>query len=500
MQRNDNLFVALRQTYSVPYILRDFQNWVKIEPEAQRYFEQKESSTASRPLSQHSTLTGLSSNTISSSNALPTNVPASKDEISHPKSNGPAYNEPSSSQASVKPARYLGEWNTTLFVNRGPKQPPKPSRRPSSRGEPPVNAQPECPFCAEIGFTPSFKRTQDVRKHLGRFHKDNVVWICPRQDCGLAFDRDKRFEQHFKQNHSRVPADLPDAHVELHPQLVFPCGFEMCRYILEAKDEQDATERIGQYHDHIVNHLSENPQEKWSYERCLKNLMHQEGLKIHWRERKKGQEGRWQPQIHTSFVLRKIIETRRWRDPVRLVELVEAVGCPPHNDPGSACFPLPPGLSYPLEVGFSEDMSNDATDDTLDAPHSQSVDHPVSPRNNPMDHDQSSIHSQMTSPPYGPVSQDAETSAPQSYNTNPTWSHYPQYDNTVDPARPEGDMFGSYRANLFPANNAAHQLSQYPSGPLESHQRGSSGLYAPGYPDNGVVDPRLLTLQPLFNC
>lgn len=264
----------------------------------------------------------------------------------------------------------------------------------------------------------------------------------------------------------------------------------MCRYILEAKDEQDAVEKVGLYHDHIVNnHLGNNPQEKWSHARRFKNLMHQEGLRPYWRDRKKNQEGRWKPQIHTSFVLMKIIDTRRYCDPVSLVQLVEDIGYPPHNSPLSPFFPLPPGLSDPLEVGFSEDTPNDVMDGPADAPGVLPVDHSVAPTTNSMGHGGSLVNFQLIDPPYVPVSQNSGTCVPQFYGIDRPWGDYPQHGPKVNPAHLEEDTFGSYQTSSFAANNPAHHLSQYPSGPLESNQHASE------YHDNMAVDPRLLTLN-----
>ncbi|KAK3687473.1 hypothetical protein B0T22DRAFT_510173, partial [Podospora appendiculata] len=154
----------------------------------------------------------------------------------------------------------------------------------------------QCPFCFEVDVFSSTKRKSDLRKHFKAFHMTNVQWICfERGDC-KEFDCKPAFESHVKDAHnSRGPAK--HAIADLCPQVVFACGYSDCRFVLEASGEADSDESALEYFNHVANHFDDNlTHRNWSYSVRFRNLMRQNSVDKHWKERHKGARPLcWQP-------------------------------------------------------------------------------------------------------------------------------------------------------------------------------------------------------------
>ncbi|KAM7222695.1 hypothetical protein V8F06_001882 [Rhypophila decipiens] len=369
-------------------------------------------------------------------------------------------------------------------------------RAPSSRASSSVGVIPApssvfgCPFCAELGRIVVIQRIHDLKRHFKRNHKNHDPYICPHDDCNLAFDCEETSKRHSKQAHRRAASGSPAAQVKLRPRVVFACGFSICKYVLEAENGDDAEEKVNIYFDHVVNHLSKkNPKLQWEYAVRFKNLMHQTGLKTAWKNRNRAnQSSGWQPRPHNSFVLMKIIETGRYCDAARLVRCVEAIGSPPYNESGSPAFELPHNLSLSLEVNVTGGLAPDMAELPTKDPDHISTDAAVTPTTPRTVHDEYPVQFPPRMDSYAPASQRTQGMLHQSYHLNMSETDhvvpyvYPSYQSQVPSgACPASVSFSDGLPVTYP-------FSAYPSGPLDWN---SAGYVRPEDQDH-LVDPRIL--------
>ncbi|KAK4644280.1 hypothetical protein QC761_0051030 [Podospora bellae-mahoneyi] len=208
-----------------------------------------------------------------------------------------------------------------------------------------------CMLCLEIGKTTSFKYKADLVTHLLNFHlKNHCRWECPQSGCGKPFDSTHGMKEHLKEaGHEMIHCGkledlLEDCKTALCPQVVFACGAKVCREVVIVSDPSEPA-RIAatakDYCKHIANHVVLG--HEWSFSNRLGNLMRQDGVYEAFTARGNNVEHfNWQP--HTSFVLKKVLETRHFnaQDIKLLVLWAEKLGF------GSYSLPTSPILTEPL--------------------------------------------------------------------------------------------------------------------------------------------------------
>ncbi|KAK4666792.1 LOW QUALITY PROTEIN: hypothetical protein QC763_0050630 [Podospora pseudopauciseta] len=177
-----------------------------------------------------------------------------------------------------------------------------------------------CMLCLEIGKTNPFKYKADLVTHLLNFHlKNHCQWECPQSGCGKPFDSTHGMKEHLKEaGHETIHCGkledlledlLEDCKTALCPQVVFACGAKVCREVFIVSDPSEPA-RIAatakDYCKHIANHIvvvaffesfPESDAPRWCDEAFTARGNNVEHFN-------------WQP--HTSFVLRKVLETRHF--------------------------------------------------------------------------------------------------------------------------------------------------------------------------------------------
>ncbi|KAK4211264.1 hypothetical protein QBC37DRAFT_15454 [Rhypophila decipiens] len=499
MQRNDTAIASHGDGYSLPDIrrhLRAIFYWLRNDEDAQRFYELNQapwSNNVCRPLSRLSALSASSNNTVPSmamSNHSLSDDLTWRGEAHPPMTAFPTYNDIAFPQAPQEPARYLGQqWDTLLFIDKGRRMRTPTSRGSSSRGRTPLPLPLQCPLCAVVGLVVSCQRQSEFKRHLKNKHSHNKVYLCPHQGCSLAFDGEWAFNEHCRRAQRHTVNSLQVTPTKLQAQKVFACGFSICRDILEAENDEDAEEKLNGYISHISDHLKKNPKPQWNYAVYFKNLMYQKGLKDLWKSRKRANTGiKWQPQPHNSYVLMKIIETRRYYDAALLVQCVEAVGSPPYNKPDSPAFPLPHNLSHPLEIGAGGDSVHNVAELQTNDPAGLSKDASVSQTTPPIAQEEYPIHFPSMNDSHVQISQETEKVLPRSYDLTQPCTHAVSYLNSDHQSQVGYDVH-QMSSPFFPGSlPATHQASQYSSAPQNWN---SAGYFPPEYQDH-LIDPELL--------
>lgn len=247
-----------------------------------------------------------------------------------------------------------------------------------------------CPFCAEAGIANPFTRKYDLKRHFTTYHGNEKLWRCPEPDCGITSDFKAAFEIHTKTEHPQGQYSAKDSTLELLPQLVFACGFSDCKTVFEATGPDDAKKTAKKFFEHVasavVKYATDGPpapDSDWNYSVRFRNLMRQDAVDRSWKERPKGHRLVWQP--HTSYVLRKILETRHFSDILLLVQWAMNLGLS-SSDPSSPILNLPPNLSLPIKgqvismvlsyprSGHGSDAHSHIPTESLDNPAAASMD------------------------------------------------------------------------------------------------------------------------------
>ncbi|VBB76951.1 Putative protein of unknown function [Podospora comata] len=216
-----------------------------------------------------------------------------------------------------------------------------------------------CMLCLETGKTTPFKYKADLVTHLLNFHlKNHCQWKCPQSGCGKPFDSTHGMKEHLKEaGHETIHCGkledlLEDCKTALCPQVVFACGAKVCREVFIVSDPSKPA-RIAatakDYCKHIANHIVVG--HEWSFSNRFRNLMRQDGVYEAFTARANNVEHfNWQP--HTSFVLRKVLETRHFnaQDIELLVLWAGKLGFGSYSLPTSPIPTEPPlGISLPKE-------------------------------------------------------------------------------------------------------------------------------------------------------
>jgi hypothetical protein len=208
----------------------------------------------------------------------------------------------------------------------------------------------ECPFCGELGISVSIARKADLKRHLTKFHRENVQWICAVPGCQQAFDFKAGFESHLKDAHKGIHLSSEDAMVFTCPQVVFACGFSNCKQIFEADGDSQAEQKAQEYFNHIAKHMADErmTHQDWSYSVRFRNLMRQRSVEHAWKQRNKDKHQRlgWRPA--TSAALRKVLETRHINDPQLLVHWAANLGTVSSPQQTFTVPTLPEGMTLPL--------------------------------------------------------------------------------------------------------------------------------------------------------
>ncbi|KAK4677964.1 LOW QUALITY PROTEIN: hypothetical protein QC764_0050300 [Podospora pseudoanserina] len=211
-----------------------------------------------------------------------------------------------------------------------------------------------CMLCLEIGKTTPFKYKADLVTHLLNFHlKNHCQWECPQSGCGKPFDSTHGMKEHLKEaGHETIHCGkledlLQDCKTALCPHVVFACGAKVCREVFIVSDPSEPA-RIAatakDYCKHIANHIVVG--HEWSFSNRFRNLMRQDGVM---RPSRLGATT-WNTSPHTSFVLRKVLETRHFnaQDIELLVLWAGKLGFGSYSLPISPIPTEPPlGISLP---------------------------------------------------------------------------------------------------------------------------------------------------------
>jgi hypothetical protein len=208
----------------------------------------------------------------------------------------------------------------------------------------------ECPFCAELNISVSIARKADLKRHLAKFHHENVQWICSVPGCAQAFDFKGGFESHLKDSHKGIHRSSEEAMVFTCPQVVFACGFSNCKQIYEADGDSSAEQKAQEYFNHIAKHMADEGMTHldWSYSVRFRNLMRQRNVEAAWKRRNKDSHQRlgWRPT--TSAALRKVLETRHIGDAALLVHWAANLGTLSSPEQSYSVPTLPEGLTLPV--------------------------------------------------------------------------------------------------------------------------------------------------------
>ncbi|KAK4205164.1 hypothetical protein QBC40DRAFT_249556 [Triangularia verruculosa] len=228
-----------------------------------------------------------------------------------------------------------------------------PRRRPlGSTGRPGASAPSlpskedylECPLCTEVGADTACRRRADLKRHMRAYHYANMQWACPKPDCRMVFDCAPGMKSHLNDaSHGNLYQFADCVKTALCPGVVFGCGFTNCRRVMEASDVDYSAKTAEEYFNHVIAHVDENlPNQRWSYVTRFRNLMRQTYIDEVWKNRL-GQRTKmeWEPQ--TSFILRKMLETRHVPDIGLLVVWAVRLGSRPNSLPTS----LPSAICLP---------------------------------------------------------------------------------------------------------------------------------------------------------
>lgn len=214
-----------------------------------------------------------------------------------------------------------------------------------------------CMLCLEVGPSKPFKQKANLVTHLHKFHLTNhCQWECPQSGCGKPFDSIPGMKGHLKEaGHKPIRCGkledlLEDCKTALCPQVVFACGAKVCREVFIVSDHSEPariTATAQDYCKHIANHMAAG--HEWSYSNRFRNLMRQYGVYEAFKAQGNDVEHfEWQP--HTSFVLRKVLETRHFnaQDSELLAFWAGKLGFVSYSLPTSPIPTEPPlGISLP---------------------------------------------------------------------------------------------------------------------------------------------------------
>lgn len=186
-----------------------------------------------------------------------------------------------------------------------------------------------CGFCTEEGIQKTCTRKNDLKRHIEDFHNTNSQWYCRQPECNKVFDWHTVYKTHLKVMHSGSRLSPDEEKVKLCPQTVFACGFENCIKVYEAPSDSEIVSTFKDYVAHVVKHFDEGSNSgEWSYSTRIRNLMRQSGVLTHWQLAPPSETEKnsfiWHPQ--SSFVLRKLLETRHLNNLNQLLEYAIALG------------------------------------------------------------------------------------------------------------------------------------------------------------------------------
>lgn len=400
----------------------------------------------------------------------------------------------------------------------------------------------ECPFCSEVGIETVIKRKYDLIRHFRKFHRNNELWRCTEIDCGTNFDWKKPFEMHLEKTHLHAQKASKDSMMKLPPQLVFACGFSNCKTVFEVGKGDDPKEIANKFFEHVADTVDKRnkdnlPPLDWKYQVRFRNLMRQESVDQHWKDRRKGHsELVWQP--HSSFVLRKDLETRRFSDIPLLVQRAIELGSLPLFNPDSPISKPPQGLAIHIEDDFYPESSGYGSGCSADVHPDSPMDHPAPPPTGPMDLDEASLQLPPASPRYFPAHQTSAATTPRYLDFDLSYHGCRQASPLQSQVYPNHNESYSEHTRFCPSATNQHDStpgfitdlpaqqrpSLYPVGPLEAgpleveapkttpleveplevrplearplendHESPSPGFVVPWY-DN-VIDPQLSSMD-----
>ena len=398
----------------------------------------------------------------------------------------------SSSQPTPGPAQYLKKESTACLALHNPKESAQPSSRSSSKGG---TSNLPCPFCSEVDIQALFGRKHDLKRHLKDFHRNTELWNCPVGDCGVMLDWKSALKPHLKKTHPHAQNASKTPKVKLLPQLVFACGFSNCKTVFEVRGDDDPKKIANKFFEHVADTVDKRckdnlPPLDWKYSVRFRNLMRQEAVDRCWKERTKGHpELVWQP--HSSFVLRKILETRYFSDTPLLVQWAIELGSLLASSPISSTPELPSGLALPVDDDFCTESSGRGPQCPSDAQPDSPMDHPAPPATGPIDLGEPSTQLSPASPQHDTAFQDPGTAVPRPGTFGFTYHSFEEAGFFQNQSYPEHSHAYHDSSHGLPTSlPTRQQTSQYPPSPLDTN------IPTPGYHDFLVIDPRLLTPYP----
>lgn len=190
-----------------------------------------------------------------------------------------------------------------------------------------------CPYCKEEepDKPTSFKRKDDWKKHLEKYHETGYVWECQEPNCESVFSRDQKLKEHAKKNH-RKPS-VRGVKVDIPVDRVHACGFRPCRKL---------SDTWRGHYDHVARCMfSSDTSSEWSYTWKILNLMRHprihetwKGIKYDWTCR-----GLDLSQLNfdcvTTRTFRRQLECHDFTDLKALLELLLKSGLTGHAAPNN---------------------------------------------------------------------------------------------------------------------------------------------------------------------
>lgn len=407
--------------------------------------------------------------------------------------------DPPPSQPTIHQARGLKMKTRACLARHKRKKPAWSSSRLSLMGA--ASTLP-CPFCSEVGIQKVIKRKYDLIRHFKKFHKHSEIWRCPELNCGTLFDWKSALDMHIKKKHPHAQNPLEDSAVKPLPQLVFACGFSNSKTVFEARDGDDPEKIADKFFDHVADTIDKRDKDNlppldWKYSVRFRNLMRQKAVDRFWKQRTKGHsELVWQP--HSSFVLRKLLETRHLSDTPLLVQWAIKLGSLPFCSPVSPIPELPHGLALPFEDGFSTESSDRGSKCPSDVQPDLPLDHPAPPATGPVDLGESFAQLPPASPQHPPAPDVSEAMVHQSTTFSSPYPGSQQAHFFQGQAQGGPDMFfpntvyHDVPQRLLATLPAQQQPSPYPVGPL-SYGGSSPGFIMPWYSYTMPIDPQLFS-------
>jgi hypothetical protein len=139
------------------------------------------------------------------------------------------------------------------------------------------SAKKGCWFCTFCTQNKTFSAKSDWKKHEERYHETGEDWPCAYPGCERVFVREQDFVKHCQQHHPRVPP-LTDVKLQLLPPLVYGCGFDGCKAVLNGWKER-------------CNHVADEHMKKegrkrpdWKYSTEIHNLLRQDATRYAWKK------------------------------------------------------------------------------------------------------------------------------------------------------------------------------------------------------------------------